>query len=426
MSWAADTVAALHSTFEGTVDDLALGVGAVDADDRASEVRPDAASAHPFEVGSIGKTFTATLVALAVVEGRASLDDPVGRWLDAGANAGITLEQLATHTSGLPRLAPNWRDWDGYDDGTPYLGYTAELAEAALRDVEPAVGAEVAYSNFGFQLLGLVVERLEGRPLADVVVDRLFAPLGMPGAAVTGRSASPVAGHDELGAATPAWRQLALPGPGGYEATAADLTAYAAAVLAPPEGPLGTAIRLALEPRVDHGDARVGLAWHRHPSGLHWHNGGTGGFHSCLAVDLDGGRAALALSNHADHENLDPAVMAAALGRDPLAFRPAPVDDRWVDRARAVVDDLIGQEWAAIRAAGNEKIAAALTDERLAAGWDEVVGRRGGEVVEVVRQRASRTGAHVRVQFVLRLTGGNALLIVTFDEDERVAGLQIA
>jgi CubicO group peptidase (beta-lactamase class C family) len=60
-----------------------------------------------FEIGSITKTMTAALLASLVGDGVLTLDDEIGRWLDAGPNGNITLEQLATHTSGLPRLAPN-------------------------------------------------------------------------------------------------------------------------------------------------------------------------------------------------------------------------------------------------------------------------------------------------------------------------------
>jgi CubicO group peptidase (beta-lactamase class C family) len=74
-----------------------------------------------FEIGSITKTMTAALLASLAGDGVLALEDEIGRWLDAGPNGNITLEQLATHTSGLPRLAPNqptgvpqWRvSWRG-------------------------------------------------------------------------------------------------------------------------------------------------------------------------------------------------------------------------------------------------------------------------------------------------------------------------
>jgi CubicO group peptidase (beta-lactamase class C family) len=74
---------------------------------------------------------TGTLLASLAGDGLAGLDDEIGRWLAAGPNAGITLRQLATHTSGLPRLAPNHQAT--HDEANPYARYTAALAEEGLR-----------------------------------------------------------------------------------------------------------------------------------------------------------------------------------------------------------------------------------------------------------------------------------------------------
>jgi serine-type D-Ala-D-Ala carboxypeptidase/endopeptidase len=96
---------ALDAAFQG--GDIAVAVTAIDADGpafaRSARLPEDAR----FEIGSITKTMTAALLASLVGDGVVALDDEIGRWLDAGPNAGITLVQLATHTSGLPRLAPN-------------------------------------------------------------------------------------------------------------------------------------------------------------------------------------------------------------------------------------------------------------------------------------------------------------------------------
>jgi CubicO group peptidase (beta-lactamase class C family) len=89
-----------------------------------------------FEIGSITKTMTAALAASLAGDGALALDDEIGRWLDAGPNGSITLEQLATHTSGLPRLAPN----QPTDEANPYRDFTAGRAEEGLRAVTRAPG----------------------------------------------------------------------------------------------------------------------------------------------------------------------------------------------------------------------------------------------------------------------------------------------
>jgi CubicO group peptidase (beta-lactamase class C family) len=112
-----------------------------------------------FEIGSITKTMTAALLAGLVGDGVLALDDEIGRWLDAKPNGNITLEQLATHTSGLPRLAPN----QPTGEANPYRDFTAERAEEGLRTATRTPGAGHLYSNFGYQLLGVVLERASGQ-----------------------------------------------------------------------------------------------------------------------------------------------------------------------------------------------------------------------------------------------------------------------
>ncbi len=97
-----------------------------------------------FEVGSLTKTMTATVLALLAADGSLRLDDEVGRWLPAGANAGITVRQLATHTSGLPRMAPNM-SLPTVDLANPYAEFGAGQAEEGLRE---AVAAPVRASVF--------------------------------------------------------------------------------------------------------------------------------------------------------------------------------------------------------------------------------------------------------------------------------------
>jgi D-alanyl-D-alanine-carboxypeptidase/D-alanyl-D-alanine-endopeptidase len=303
-----------------------------------------------FEIGSITKTMTAALLASLVGDGVLALDDEIGRWLDAGPNANITLEQLATHTSGLPRLAPN----QPTDGANPYRHYTAERAQEGLRTVARTPDAGHWYSNFGYQLLGLVLERASGQRYQDLLAERLLGPLGMAcsgvggaggGTRLTGHAGGKPAGH---------W-DFALPGPGAVEATIGDLARYLAACLAPPDGPLGAAIRLCQQPRVRiDGRTAGGLAWII-IEGLLFHNGGTGGFSASMTIDQAAGRAMAALVNtHGTAAGLlDAVVMAAIKGSDPRRARPRDTGEtagpEWDERARALARALLDGDHARFR-----------------------------------------------------------------------------
>jgi serine-type D-Ala-D-Ala carboxypeptidase/endopeptidase len=294
VSWASDTAQSLFTAVDGEFrgDGIAVAVTAIDAAGPVFVASDDMPVDGRFEIGSVTKTMTATLLACLVGDGAVALGDPIGRWLDAGPNAGITVEQLATHTSGLPRLAPN----QPVLRPNPYGKFTAERAEKGLRATTRAPGSPRVYSNFGYQLLGLVISRASGRAYQDLIAERLLAPLQMHcssvGAAADGTRLS---GHAR-GRPVRHWDH-ALPGPGGVETSIGDLARYLSACLVPPDGPLGAAIELCQVPRVPVDERRAGgLGWMIANSKL-WHNGRTGGFAACVGLDRGAGHALGALVN---------------------------------------------------------------------------------------------------------------------------------
>jgi CubicO group peptidase (beta-lactamase class C family) len=130
-----------------------------------------------FEIGSISKQFVATAIMLLVEDGRIGLDDGIHEYLyDLPSEwLGVTVRQLLTHTSGIP----------DYEEIQTYEAYrfrfTPEqiirVAHSRPMDFEPGTGWY--YSNTGYFLLSLIVERIEGRPLGQVLQSRVFEPLGM-------------------------------------------------------------------------------------------------------------------------------------------------------------------------------------------------------------------------------------------------------
>ncbi|MBI3622221.1 MAG: beta-lactamase family protein [Nitrospirae bacterium] len=133
-----------------------------------------------FDLASLTKPIaTATAVLQLIRRGALALDQPVAQWLPDFRGDGkeqITLFHLLNHSSGLPAWKPFYKAVTPDQAGLA----TAQLHERIM--TEPLVyptGSQSIYSDLGFILLGLIVERSAGRPLDRVCRDELFAPLGM-------------------------------------------------------------------------------------------------------------------------------------------------------------------------------------------------------------------------------------------------------
>ncbi|HEY8981212.1 MAG TPA: serine hydrolase domain-containing protein [Streptomyces sp.] len=224
------------------------------------------------EIGSITKVFTATVLAELVKEGTVGLDLPLEECLPSvPRGTGITLRNLAEHTSGLPRLPavpvvpPN----------DPYAGFTEAALDEALRELDRQVTGrqgEEEYSNFGYAVLGHALTVASGRPYQQLVDRHVLSPLGLDAGAVTAHppAASRLVPRGLFGRALPLWN---LTGPilpaGGLWSTCRTLADIVVALLV--ERRLG-------EPA---------LAWQRGPTTL-WHNGATRGSSVMAAVHDDG------------------------------------------------------------------------------------------------------------------------------------------
>ena len=133
------------------------------------------------ESGSVAKQFTAAALALLQLEGRLSLDDDVRRWLPEVPDFGtpITIRHLLTHTSGL-------RDQWGLLTlmGSPPTTQVHTLPlilhlVSRQRELNFPVGSEYLYSNTGYALAAIIVQRASGQPLATFSRERFFQPMGM-------------------------------------------------------------------------------------------------------------------------------------------------------------------------------------------------------------------------------------------------------
>jgi serine-type D-Ala-D-Ala carboxypeptidase/endopeptidase len=433
MGWAAERAQAvfdaLNGAFEG--DGIMVAVTALDASGPAFLGSAGLAEDARFEIGSITKTMTATLLASLVGDAVVALDDEIGRWLDAGPNADITLEQLATHTSGLPRLAPN----QPTEETNPYRDFTAQSAEEGLRAATRTPAAGHLYSNFGYQLLGLVLERASGQRYEDLLAERLLEPLAMScsgtGAAGGGTR---LTGHDG-GRRTAHW-DFALPGPGAVETSVSDLARYLSACLAPPAGPLGTAIRLCEQPRVRMGGGSAGgLAWIITSGGLLFHNGGTGGFSASVAIDQAAGHAVGALVNTSGKSVslLDAAVITAVSGGDPRSARPqgfgAAPGPQWTQRAREMAQALLDGKFTEIHQNLVSEGQARLSADRLGQMWQFALQRIGdpGPVSVSCRSLADGSTVPGEVAALITFAGSKQQLrlFVVFTASGQIAILRV-
>ena len=138
-----------------------------------------------FELASLTKQFTASAIMTLVEDGRLKLDDPITTHLANSPEAwkAITVRHLLTHTSGLPGLASGFKSLEASPERVTYS--TADLFDAAVRDtLSFAPGERFQYSDVGYFLLGMIVEKISGRRWAEYLDQRFFKPLGMTSTSV--------------------------------------------------------------------------------------------------------------------------------------------------------------------------------------------------------------------------------------------------
>jgi D-alanyl-D-alanine-carboxypeptidase/D-alanyl-D-alanine-endopeptidase len=273
-----------------------------------------------FEIGSVTKVFTALLLADMAERGQVRLSDPAAGLLP-GATGPVTLADLATHTSGLPRLPPGLRWTALAHPRDPYAGYSAaRLVRDARRSLRTSSRPNpYAYSNYGYGLLGHLLGRAAGSSYQALVMDRICGPLGLADTTfgVPGAARDRMTQGHARGRPVPGWHMGALAGAGGLRSTAADLAELLRACLAGSAGaPLDAAIRATMRPRAGIPAGQIGLAWHLTVRGdreIVWHNGMTGGYSAMIAFDpvRSLGVAALANAAAVPPSPLDEAVFAA-------------------------------------------------------------------------------------------------------------------
>ena len=274
-----------------------------------------------YEIASITKTFTATLLADLVERQVISLDDSIVKFLPDSvaknpALQKITFRSLANHTSGLPRLPDNWNSGVSYVEADPYAHYDRKALFSYLRhaklDHEPET--EYGYSNLGFGLLGELISIISKKPFDTYLKETLTMPLHMR---ATELGADPkntnVLKVHQGGQEVPMWKWQAMAGGGGIKSTINDMLRYAITQLATPENDMQRAMAATklFTFYIPENNMDIGLGWHtdlQEDMNLFWHNGATAGSSSYMAIIPDERSAVVVLSN--SNEPLDATAIA--------------------------------------------------------------------------------------------------------------------
>lgn len=298
-----------------------------------------------FEIGSITKVFTSLLLADMVQRGEVALDDPVAKYLPPSVKMpqrngrSITLVDLATHTSGLPRRPSNVSPKDPQN---PYADYSVEQLYQFLSTYQLTrdIGSQYVYSNLGGGLLGHVLARRAGMDYETLVRSRICDPLGMKSTRITLTPALQerlAVGHNSQMEPVKNWDVPTLAGAGALRSTANDMLTFLAANLGLIKSPLAPAMAAMIKVRRPTGylDLEIALGWHVFTGNgkeIVWHNGGTGGYQTWMGYDPKARVAVVALSNaqipqgtdDIGHHLLDPSVPLAKPPRQHTEVKVEP------------------------------------------------------------------------------------------------------
>ncbi|MGH8050864.1 MAG: serine hydrolase [Arenimonas sp.] len=263
-----------------------------------------------FEIGSISKTMTATLLADLILQGKASLEDPLSSYLPAGTGVPnfegkpILLKHIVTHTSGLP-VVPDFGSVPTMDDPYANIDEASLLKTLASAKLQRAPGSQFEYSNFAMMLLSSIIANRAGSDYETLLQKKLFAPIGMNSSYVNQmpKDIKPVQGRMPNGKATSAWTfKTNAAGVGGVRATLDDMVSYVQAELGNTQSSISPALKMTQQEVKTNTNNKIAMNWMLAPLDahqVHMHEGGTGGFSSLAVFDLEKQKGVIILSDTA-------------------------------------------------------------------------------------------------------------------------------
>jgi len=257
-----------------------------------------------FEIGSITKVFTSTLLSQLAVENQLKLEDKVNPYFDFPFlnNIELSFLELSNHSSGMYRLPSNL-DFSKVDPNNPYKDYDDKKLDEYLKNelsLSDTKKGKYEYSNLGAGLLGYTLSRKTNQPYEVLLKNRIFDKYNLNNTTAkrTEVKNRVVPGLNYEGALTANWDLAVLAGAGGILSTTEDLAKFSLAHFDPTNRSLEFSTRSTLE--VDD-KMKIGLGWHliKSEKGRDWiwHNGGTGGYTSSIAMNKASQNGVIILSN---------------------------------------------------------------------------------------------------------------------------------
>ncbi|MDY8134082.1 serine hydrolase domain-containing protein [Aquimarina sp. 2201CG5-10] len=274
-----------------------------------------------FQIGSITKVFTSTLLADFVVNEKVDLEEPIQEFLDIKLNniekegKFITLKSLSNHTSGLPKLPSGMMLNSIINSDDPYKKFTQDKFEKHLIEkMSPKTvpGTKMAYSNLGAGLLGHILSSISNKSYEELLQERIFKRFDMTSSSSLPSSFNEdqiVSGLSVKGTSIPAWNFPSMQGMGAIYSNVEDLSKFVTANFSQNETLDFQRIKT-----FDNGNRMdVALGWMiitaKNNKEYYFHNGATGGYMSSMILDMDTKKGVVILSNvnfkHPDSKKLD-------------------------------------------------------------------------------------------------------------------------
>ncbi len=324
-----------------------VGFGTSNRNDPSTKVNGETV----FEIGSVSKVFTSLLLAEMVFKGEVNLNDPVAKFLPQSVTMPtrkgkeITLLDLATHTSSLPRLPTNYTP---ADPENPYADYTVkqlyEFVQSAKLNSD--IGTQYEYSNLGAGLLGHVLALRAKSSFEELLSSKICKSLGMTSTAIALNADMKKRlskGYDENLNEKKNWDIPVLAGAGAIRSTGNDMLLFLEANI----GKTKSALSIPMSEQ--HNAQRtvgpqmsIGLGWHILATAggeIVWHNGQTGGYHSFIGFDKKRGVGVVVLSNAA----IDCDDIGLHLIDSKLPLRESAKEKSAIKVNPKLYDDYVGQ-----------------------------------------------------------------------------------